>query len=364
MGNGEAYRQINHLDKITRTLQQLATTLRMVPLRSTFRRMNRVVHDLVGKSGKPVNLVIRGEETELDKSVVDQIGGPLLHLIRNCIDHGIEPDAASRVSAGKTATAEIRLEAYHKGGNIYIEVSDDGRGINRDAVIQKAQARGWIADGADCDDAAIWELICRPGFTTMENATTVSGRGVGMDVVKRSVEQLRGNLHIESVAGKGTTFTIRLPLTLAIIDGMVVRVGSEKYILPVLSIYQSLRPAPGDVSRIIGYGDMLSYQDSSIPVFFLGELFRIENATSRAEDAIVVVISESDRWVGVVVDEIIGQQQIVIKSLEGDFRNIPGIAGGAIMPDGTVGLILDTGALVQMARRAPAAAGQRNDDNE
>lgn len=349
MATGQLLRYLNQLDKITRELQEMGTSLRMVPLRSTFQKMARLVRDLARKSGKQVEFVMAGEDTELDKTVVDKIGDPLIHMIRNAVDHGLESSSAERVAAGKSPEGHIELRAYHKGGNIYIEVQDDGRGLNRKAIQAKAIERGLIRDGDVLSDREIYNLIFQPGFSTAKVVTDVSGRGVGMDVVKRSIDVLRGQVDIYSDPGKGTTFSIKLPLTLAIIDGMVIRIGSERYIIPTLTIIRSIRPNEGDIYSVLGRGEMLSLHGQMLPIFRLARLFGIEGGEQELKHSIVVIVEDEGRQLGLVIDELLGQQQIVIKSLGESLRGTPGISGGAIMPNGQVGLILDIGGLVRLA---------------
>lgn len=340
--------RLERLDKITRELQHMATSLRMVPMRATFRRMSRLVRDLSHKAGKPVELVLIGEDIELDKTVVDRIQDPLVHALRNAVDHGIE-SAAERRAAGKPSTARIELRAYHSGGSIHIDVSDDGRGISRDSVRSRAVKAGLIAPEADPSDAELLGLIFTPGFSTAETVTDVSGRGVGMDVVKRTVEELRGHIDISSDPGVGTTLSLRLPVTLAIIDGMACRVGDERFIVPVLSIERSVRPRPDEVHTVHGRGLMLATDDGLVPVVALHHLLGVEGAETDPTRAVVVIVDEGGSRAGLLVCELLGQQQTVIKPLGEGLANQPGLAGGAIMSDGRVGLILDAAGLVRLA---------------
>lgn len=344
-------RHLNELDKITRELQQMGTSLRMVPLRATFQKMARLVRDLSKKSGKQVDFVMAGEDTELDKTVVDRIGDPLVHMVRNAVDHGLEACAEDRRRAGKSETGRVELRAFHKGGNIFIEIEDDGRGLDREAILAKGRERGLIAEGETPSDRDIYNMIFQPGFSTAKKITDVSGRGVGMDVVKRNIDSLRGQVEIRTEIGKGSTFSIRLPLTLAIIDGMVVRVGAERYIIPTLSVLISLRPEPDQLSSVLGSGWLLSHQGRQLPLFRLDQIFRIGDAEKDPTRALAVVVEDDGRHIALLVDELLGQQQIVIKSLGESVRGIPGISGGAIMPDGKVGLILDVGGVMRLAQR-------------
>jgi len=344
----ELARHLNQLDKITRELQEMGMSLRMVPIRSTFQKMARLVRDLAKKSGKQVDFVTTGEDTELDKTVVDKIGDPLVHMVRNAVDHGLETPEQRR-EGGKSAAGRVELRAFHKGGNIFVEIQDDGRGIDKKAVMAKAIERGLVREGDTLSDREIYNLIFLPGFSTAKTVTDISGRGVGMDVVKRNIEALRGQIEIQSELGSGSLFSIRLPLTLAIIDGMVVRVGSQRYIIPTLSILMSIRPESKQLSTVTGRGNMLLLQGKLLPLFHISRMFSIGDAIENPTEGILVVVEEDGRQVALLIDEILGQQQIVIKSLGETFQGIEGISGGAIMPDGTVGLILDIGSLVKLA---------------
>ncbi len=349
IASAELARHVSHLDKITRELQEMGTSLRMIPARSTFQKTARLVRDLAKKAGKQVGFVMSGEDTELDKSVVDRIGDPLVHMVRNAVDHGLEASAEEREKAGKPSTGVVTLRAYHKGGNIYIEVEDDGRGLDRDAILAKARERGMLADSETPSDREIFNFIFEPGFSTAKKVTDVSGRGVGMDVVRRNIEALRGQVEIRSERGKGSVFIIRLPLTLAIIDGMVIRVRAERYIIPTLSVIMSIKPEAEDLSTVLNRGEMLMLQGDLIPLFRLSALFNIDDTEQEATNSLVVVVDDDGKRTGLIIDELLGRQQIVIKSLGETMRGIPGVSGGAIMPDGHVGLILDVGGLVKLA---------------
>lgn len=342
-------RQIMQLDKITRELQEMGTSLRMIPVRATFQRMMRLGRDVARKAGKSVEFAMCGEDTDLDKSVVDMIGDPLVHMIRNAVDHGLELSKEERRKAGKREIGRVELRAFHKGGSIFIEIEDDGRGLNRAAILDKAREKGFVKDGSDLSDKEVWNFIFEPGFSTAAQITDISGRGVGMDVVRRSIEDLRGHIDISSELGVGTTFSIKLPLTLAIIDGMVVRVSDERYIIPTLSVVLSLRPDPINIHTVMGRGEMMSHQGEIIPLIRLADIFSIKGAKTSVEDSLVVVVEDDDMKVGIIVDELICQQQIVIKNLGEVVRGTLGVSGGAIMPDGRVGLILDVSALVGLA---------------
>jgi len=336
--------KIGQLDKITRELQEMGTSLRMVPVRPTFQKMQRLVRDLSKNSGKAVDFVVEGEETELDKTVVEKIGDPLVHMLRNSLDHGIESDPEERVRAGKPRTAKVRLSAFQKGGNVCIEITDDGRGLNRDAILAKARERGLWREEAPPSDKEIFGFIFEAGFSTAKQVTELSGRGVGMDVVKRNIESLRGRIDIQSRPGQGTTFSIWLPLTLAIIDGMVVRIGGDRFIFPTLSIVCIATPAPDAIHTVQGQGEMLRLQEELIPVYPLHGLLCGDRSGERR---LLVVAEGEGRKAAFPVDELLDQQQIVIKKLEESFPPIPGISGGAILTDGRVGLILDVDALMK-----------------
>tara|TARA_Y100001933_G_scaffold262971_1_gene322766 strand:+ start:114120 stop:116888 length:2769 start_codon:yes stop_codon:yes gene_type:complete len=343
-------RNLSHLDKITRELQEMATSLRMIPVRSTFQKMARLARDVARKLGKQVNFVMEGEDTELDKTVVDRIGDPLVHMVRNALDHGLEADSEQRTANGKSATGTVCLRAYHKGGGICIEIQDDGHGLDEQVLLQKAIERGVVSESDQLSQQEIFHLIFAPGFSTAKQVTDVSGRGVGMDVVKRNIEALRGKIEIQSEKGKGSTFTIRLPLTLAIIDGMVVRLSTERYIIPTLSIVRMLQPGEVNIKSIMQNGQALLVDDELLPLVRLDRLFEVEGAQQDPTQATVVVVEYSERKMAILIDELIGQQQIVIKSLGATMRGLPGIAGGAIMSDGRVGLVVDISGLMNLSR--------------
>ncbi len=348
-------RRVRQLEKISRDLQTMATSLRMVPVRATFQKMARLVRDVARKTGKAVEFHLSGEETELDKSVVDKISDPLVHLLRNAVDHGIEDRAELRSAAGKAPVGNIHLRAYHKGGSIQIEIEDDGRGLNRGAIVRKAIEQGLITQEEHLSDREVWNLIFEPGFSTAGKLTELSGRGVGMDVVRRNIMALRGEIDIHSEAGRGCRFTISLPLTLAIIDGMVIRVGKERFIVPTLSIVISVRPRAEDLHTVARRGEMVSVRGQLLTLYRLGRVLNIPDAIDEPTKGTVMVVEHEGRQVGLLIDQILGQQQIVIKPLGEYLRGAPGLSGGAIMPDGNVGLVLDIAGLVELAGRlAPA----------
>ena len=344
----ELLKKVAHTTKIVRQLQDLGMSMRMIPLKSTFQKMARLVRDLSRKAGKDVDFVTEGEDTEIDRNMVDIIKDPLVHMVRNSVDHGIEmPDIREKI--GKPKNGTVKLSAYHSAGSVVVEIEDDGKGLDREAIMAKAQERGLVSEGVSITDREAFNLIFEPGFSTAAVVTEVSGRGVGMDVVKKNIEALRGQVEIQSKPGKGSIFQMRLPLTLAIIDGMVVGVGREIYVIPTVSIIRSIKPEPEDFSTVLNRGEMLSIQGKLIPLFRLANLFSIEDAEQDISKGIVVVIEDSGHQAGLVLEELMGRQQVVIKTLGEAMQNIPGISGGAIMPDGRVGLILDVGGLVRLA---------------
>lgn len=331
-----------------RRIQELSMSLRMVAIRQTFQKMSRLVRDLSRKQGKLVDLELDGEATELDKTVVENIGDPLVHMVRNSVDHGLET-AEQRRAAGKPERGRIVLRAFHKAGSVHVEIEDDGRGLNRSRILEKALAAGIVRPGQDLPDHEVWRLIFHPGLSTAEKVTDISGRGVGMDVVKRNIETLRGTIDIRSTEGKGTCFTIRLPLTLAIIGGMVIRVGSERYIIPTLSVHATLRPTPDQISTVKGKGEVLNLRGELLPVIRLHDQFLLAREREIHEGVVLVVEDAMGRKTGLVADEILDQQQVVVKSL-GAGVSSQGLTGAAIMNDGTVSLILDVAGVVRLAR--------------
>lgn len=336
---------ISQLDKITREVQDNVMSIRMLPVKATFQKLIRLARDISKKGGKSVTVRVEGEETELDKTVIDEIGDPLVHIVRNALDHGIEMPV-ERTKAGKETTGIVELKAFHQGGNIVIEIRDDGKGLDKDALLKKAIEKGLISDSKSVAEEDIFNLIFLPGFSTAKKVTDLSGRGVGMDVVKRNIQKLRGKVEIHSVKGKGSTFTIKLPLTLAVIDGMVVKVGDEKYILPTISIVESLRPEKGHISTVQGRGEMVNVRGDLYPLIRLHELFDVEPVNRNPWEAMVMQVEGEGKTTCILVDELVGQQQVVIKSLGESFKKIKYVSGGAIMGDGRVGLILDTGGLI------------------
>lgn len=349
-------RRLGQMDKITRELQSISMSLRMVPVRGTFQKMARLVRDLAKKQEKDVEFVTEGEDTELDKNVVDMVADPLMHMVRNSVDHGIE-SPEERVLAGKPRQAKVVLRAYHEGGGIYIDIIDDGKGLDRQAILAKAIEKGLVQPGDEPPDSDVWALIFQPGFSTAKEVTDVSGRGVGMDVVQRNINALHGRIEIRSERGKGSTFSIRLPLTLAIIDGMAVITGQERFIIPIGNVVRATRPQPGEVHTVHGRGEVLHQHDQLIPLFRLHTLMDIPDAVRDPEQGIVLILEDAGRRIGLLADDLLGQQQVVIKPLGKGLGSVSGLAGGAIMPDGRVGLILDTAGLFQSARGADDRKG-------
>ncbi len=346
-------KKVLHTTKIVRGLQEISMSMRMVELKATFSKMARLVRDVSRKLGKNVNFITEGEETEIDRNLVDVINDPLLHMVRNAVDHGVETPEERR-AAGKPEQGTVKLAAYHAAGSVVVEISDDGKGLDRDVIIAKGKERGLISNAPDFDDRSlsdrdVFNMIFEPGFSTAKVVTDVSGRGVGMDVVKRNIELLRGQVEIKAGPGRGSVFKMSLPLTLAIIDGMVIHVGRETYVIPTVSIIRSVKPAPGDVSSVFGQGEMMQLQGKLIPLYRMSQVYGIADAQEDLNKSIVVVVEDEGRRSGLVIDELVGRQQVVIKSLGETMQNIPGISGGAIMPDGRVGLILDVGGLLRFA---------------
>ncbi|WP_394778592.1 chemotaxis protein CheA [Undibacterium sp.] len=339
---------VGQLTRNTRDLQEAVMSIRMMPMDYVFSRFPRMVRDLAHKLGKKVEFVTYGASTELDKGLIERIVDPLTHLVRNSIDHGIEMPAA-RAAARKSETGKLSLSAVHQGGNIVIEVSDDGGGLNRDRILAKAKQNG-IAVSDTMTDSEVWLLIFAPGFSTAETVTDVSGRGVGMDVVKRNITQMGGVVDIRSAKGFGTTITISLPLTLAILDGMSIKVGEEIYILPLGFVMESLQPAPEDVKEISGKGRVVKVRDEYLPLIALYEAFDIQPKFDKPSEGIVVIVEVDGKKAALFVDDLVGQQQVVVKNIESNYRKVPGISGATILGDGGVSLILDVAALLRSAR--------------
>lgn len=342
------YQSINHLEQIVSNIQRIAMSMRMIPIYSTFTKMIRLVRDLSKRSKKEVSLQMSGEETEIDRNVVDALYEPMVHMIRNAVDHGIEP-ADERIAAGKSAHGTIFLRAYHKGGSILIEIEDDGKGLDRDKILEKGAANNLIKKDSQLTDSQIFNLIMTPGFSTAASITDISGRGVGMDVVKDGIDRFRGSLDIRSNKGLGTCFTISLPLTLAIIDGMLVRIGRERYVIPTISIQRSFRPDKKDCFTLKGKGEMIKERDEIIPLIRMKNICNVDNDAPTPWESLVVVVESKDEKRGLLVDELLGKDEYVIKSLGGTLANVTGFSGGAILADGKVGLILDMHGIFALA---------------
>ncbi|MEI8031135.1 MAG: chemotaxis protein CheW [Comamonadaceae bacterium] len=333
------------LEHNTRDLQESVMSIRMMPISFVFSRFPRVVRDLAGKLDKQVELKTVGEGTELDKGLIEKIADPLNHLVRNSLDHGVELPA-KRLAAGKPAMGTITLRAFHQGGNIVIEVADDGAGLNRAKILAKARERGLAAPDT-MSDQEVWALIFEAGFSTAEVVTAVSGRGVGMDVVKRNIHAMGGRVEIDSVLGVGTRISIRLPLTLAILDGMSVSVGQEVFIVPLTFIVESLQPAKQDIKTVSGMGTVVHVRGEYLPVVALHQVLNLQPRVTELENGIMVIVESEGSKTAMFVDDLLGQHQVVIKSLESNYRKVPGVSGATIMGDGKVALILDVDALVR-----------------
>ena len=343
-------RCLGQLRGITSDLQRTAMSLRMVPIRNTFQKMSRLVRDLALQQGKEIALSLEGEDTELDRNIVEELSDPLVHMIRNSADHGIEMPEA-RMAAGKPAAGTITLRAFHQGGFIVIQIEDDGRGLSAAKIRNKAIERGIIKADENLDEREIFDLIFAAGFSTAEKVTDLSGRGVGMDVVRRNIEKMRGKIEIDSVEGQGTTFTLYVPLTLAIIEGLLVGIGEERYVIPTLSVRESFRPLPGMVTQVQGRGEVVSVRGRLTPILRLGRHLHTPHTAVDPTDGIVVVVEAGQDSRCLLVDQLIGKQEVVIKSLGEMFRHQTEFAGAAILGDGRVGLILDINALVKLKAR-------------
>jgi len=328
------------LEQHTREMQESVMRIRMMPISFAFQRFPRLVHDLSQQFGKHIELKLSGESTELDKTVMEKIGDPLVHLVRNSLDHGIE-SPEERINAGKSDTGLIELNAYHQGGNIVIEIIDDGAGLNKDRILNKAIEKGMVKQDDNLSDDQIYDMIFRPGFSTAEVVTDVSGRGVGMDVVRRNIRSLGGTIEVKSKSGVGSTFTIRLPLTLAILDGQLVKVGNETYIVPLISIIESLQIKPEFISGVTGAAEVYKLRDDYIPIVRLYQMFDIIPVNNNIKEGLLVVVEAEGKKIAILVDDLLGQQQVVIKSLETNFKKVDGLSGATILGDGTVALIID-----------------------
>jgi two-component system chemotaxis sensor kinase CheA len=342
---------LSQLERHTRELQESVMNIRMLPISFVFSRFPRLAHDISSKLGKKIELKLIGENTEVDKTVVELLSDPLVHLVRNSLDHGIEMPEV-RLAAGKPETGTVILEAYHRGGNIVIEVSDDGKGLDKDKLRAKAIEKGLIAEDTILTDKQTYELIFMPGFSTAEKLTDISGRGVGMDVVRRNIQALGGNIEIISELGKGSTMAIHLPLTLAILDGQSIAVGDETYILPLGSIIESLNIKEDRINRVVGKGETFLLRGEYLPIIRLHEIFKVPNVRAiKLTDGLLVVVEGQGVRCGLFVDDLLGQQQVVIKSLEANYRRVEGVSAATILGDGSVALILDIPGLVRLANQ-------------
>ncbi|TRW94341.1 chemotaxis protein CheA [Candidatus Methylobacter oryzae] len=348
---GQLKRGLAQLERHTRDLQQSVMNIRMLPISFVFSRFPRLVHDISSKLDKKIVLKLVGENTEVDKAVVELINDPLVHLIRNSLDHGIEMPA-DRVAAGKSETGTIELKAYHRGGHIVIEIIDDGRGLDKDKLLSKAIEKGLIEENNLLTEKQIFELIFMPGFSTAEQITDISGRGVGMDVVRRNIQSLGGNIEIVSELGKGTTIAIHLPLTLAILDGQSVAVGDETYIVPLVSIIESINITERMLNKVAGKGETFRLRNEYLPVIRMRKIFNVHSGNpTKSKEGVLVVVEGQGELCCLLVDELLGQQQVVIKSLEANYRRVEGVSGATILGDGSVALILDVPGLVRFSTR-------------
>lgn len=338
-------RAIETLSKITKRIQDRVMSLRMVAIRDTFDKMKRVVRDTSKKTGKPLHLIVQGEDTEIDKTMIDSLSDPLIHIIRNAIDHGLENDIEERIAANKEPEGTITLRAYHKSGSIVVSVKDDGRGISKEKVFQKAVSKGIVAADDNLTDSQIFSLIMQPGFSTVDVISDLSGRGVGLDVVKTSIEKLRGKIEIDSKLGEGSTFSMVLPLTLAIIDGMLVKAAEEIYIIPTLSVVESFRPNEEIVHVLKGKGEFVSLRGQHIPIVRLSDVFSLSTQRINPWEGILVCVETESGRIAIMVDELLGRQQVVIKTLGQSLAKLKEISGGAILGNGDIALILNVEAL-------------------
>ena len=338
------------LERNTRELQESVMRIRMLPISFAFQRFPRMVRDLSQKLDKEIDLRLLGEQTELDKTVMEKIGDPLVHLVRNSIDHGIEtPDI--REAAGKPRMGVVELNAFHQGGNIVIEIEDDGAGIDKDVIRRKAIEKGVISESDILTDEQTYDLIFAPGFSTAAVVSDVSGRGVGMDVVKRNIRELGGTIEVKSEKGAGSKITIRLPLTLAILDGQLIRVGGDTYIVPLVSIIESLQVKKEQVNGIAGQAELYKLRDDYVPIVRLHDVFTLKPDSDKLVDGLLVIVEGEGSQAGLFVDDLLGQQQVVIKSLETNFRPVEGVSGATILGDGTVALILDVVGLIKLSKQ-------------
>ena len=357
---------LGQLERNTRELQESVMRIRMLPISFVFSRMPRLIHDLSSKLDKKVNLVITGENTELDKTVMEKIGDPMVHLVRNALDHGLE-SPEKRLAAGKDETGTLNLNAYHQGGNIVIEIFDDGAGLNKEKIRSKAIERGVISADDNLTDDMINDMIFHPGFSTADQVSDVSGRGVGMDVVRKNIKALGGGVEVSSEEGAGAKFTIRLPLTLAILDGQLVRVGDDTYVFPLISIIESIQVKQEHVNAVAGKAELYKLRNEYIPIIRAHRVFGMPEEEQELAGRLMVIVEGDGHRAGIIVDDLLAQQQVVIKSLETNYKRIEGMSGATILGDGTVALILDVTGLISMFRdgkyNAPPPPPQTPDDS-
>jgi two-component system chemotaxis sensor kinase CheA len=344
-------RNLLQLGRITDEVQRASMAMRMVPIGQLFQKMERLIRDLSRKHGKKIELETQGRDIEMDRNMVEELGDPLMHMVRNAVDHGIET-AEQRLASGKAPVAKVRLRAQHQAGQVLITVSDDGRGIDRQRIFDKAVRMGLVEPTASLSDNDVFHLIFEPGFSTAEKVTDLSGRGVGMDVVKKQIHKLRGRIEIASRPGAGTDFLLKLPLTLAIIDGLIVKVGGERFIVPLASVREVLQPREGMITTMENRAEVAVVRDHLFPIVRLHERFGVEPRSRNLMDGLLMMLETHGRTYSLAVDELIGKQEVVIKNLGETFRDVPGVAGGAILGDGRVGLILDVDGLYKGSRNA------------
>ncbi len=353
-------RTVQQLGKLSKEIQDISMSLRMIPLKQTFAKLQRIVRDTSKALDKEVELSIYGDHTEVDKTVLEQVSDPLVHIVRNAVDHGLEP-AAERIQVGKSKEGRVMIRAYHQGNNLVIEVTDDGKGLDPKRLMKKAIEKGIISPSTQLSDSEAIHLIFHPGFSTKDQVSEISGRGVGLDVVKTNVERLGGQVQLESDLGAGSCFRILLPLTLAIIDGMVVQSGDDRYVIPIANVHETVQPRKEDITFVTGRGEMLSLRDSVLPLFRLSTLLRTNTKNQKEPWQCIAIIANSRRQpFAVLVDDILRQQQIVIKKLGAEIRMQKGLAGSAILGDGRPSLILDLNELVDYAVMQSKGGGVRS----
>ncbi|MDD4735779.1 MAG: chemotaxis protein CheA, partial [Kiritimatiellae bacterium] len=348
-------RAIHHLNRVSADLQDVAMSVRMVPLSATFRKMTRLVYDVSKKAGKKVELQLDGEDTEVDKTVIEQIGDPLVHIVRNAIDHGLE-NPEERQAAGKPENGIVHIEARHEGGEVWIIIKDDGKGLNRERILKKAVTNGLVQEdqASDMKDEEVFKLVFEPGFSTAEKVTDISGRGVGMDVVKKNIEKLKGRVEVRSKPGAGTTFIMHIPLTLAIIDGMLIRVGDARYTIPLLSIRETLRPTRSQITLTPAGQEIVRVREEMIPVLRMHKIFNKKTDNTSLDQGLLIIVECDQDCVALFVDELLGQHQTVIKGLSDYLGSARGVSGCTILGDGQVSLILNVGGLIDISNDPPA----------